>query len=73
MQQTNPADCLLVRVLIVLLVSLGTALSARPSADKNRKNAAKGLAREIEGAQFPKVYVADFVDSAGVRSARGCY
>jgi TonB family protein len=55
------------------MVSLGSELPARASADGNRKAAAKSLAEEIERAQFQKIYVADFLDASGARTEKGCF
>jgi TonB family protein len=41
--------------------------------NKDRKNAARDLAAEIERAQFHKVYVPDFLDSSGARTEKGCF
>jgi TonB family protein len=46
---------------------------ASPNADRDRKNAAKSFAKEIERAQFHKVYVLDFLDPSGVRAEKGCF
>ena len=73
MGESNQANRTLVRVLIVLLVLLGISRSAWPNADKDRKNAVKNLAKEIEQAQFHKVYVPDFLDPSGGRTEKGCF
>jgi len=61
-----------IRGAFVLIVSLCIGYSAWPNADKNRKNAAKSLAQEIEQAQFHKVYVLDFLEPSGSRTEKGC-
>jgi len=60
-------------ILTAVLVFSGFATATWASADGGRKAAAKTLAKEIERAQFHKVYVADFLDSAGARTERGCF
>jgi TonB family protein len=67
------ANRFLVRAMLVLVVSLCIVSPAWPNADKHRKNAAKSLAKEIELAQFHKVYVLDFLDPSGIRTEKGCF
>jgi len=59
--------------LIGLVVLLSIVSPAWPSADKDRKDAAKRLASEIVQAQFHKVYVPDFLDPSGARTEKSCF
>jgi len=61
------------RILAAVFLFSGFAAAAWANADGGRKAAAKTLAKEIERAQFHKVYVADFLDSAGARTEKGCF
>jgi TonB family protein len=61
------------RIFAAILLFFGFATAAWASVDGGRKAAAKTLAKEIERAQFHKVYVADFLDSAGARNDKGCF
>ncbi|HYL85188.1 MAG TPA: energy transducer TonB [Candidatus Angelobacter sp.] len=63
----------LIRVVLVLIVSLCIVYSAWPSENKHLKAAVKSFAKEIEQAQFHKVYVPDFLDPSGVRTEKGCF
>jgi TonB family protein len=60
-------------MIVALAACLLTVLPAWPNTDKDRKNAVKSLATEIEKAQFHKVYVPDFLDSSGSRTEKGCF
>jgi TonB family protein len=70
MEQANRS---LVRVVPFLIVSLCMACPSWPNSDKDRKNAAKSFAMEIEQAQFHKVYVPDFLDPSWTRTEKGCF
>jgi TonB family protein len=61
------------RMVAALLICLWFALPVWCNVDKDRKAAARSLATEIERAQFRKVYVTDFLDSAGARTEKGCF
>jgi TonB family protein len=67
------ASRLCTRILILItLVSLA-AIPSRCSVDKDRKAAAARLADVIEQLQLHKIYISDFLDSAGARTEKGCY
>jgi TonB family protein len=61
------------RMVAALLICLWFVLPVWCNVDKDRKAAARSLATEIERAQFHKVYVTDFLDSAGARTEKGCF
>ncbi len=61
------------RMVAALLICLWFVLPVWCNVDKDRQAAAKSLATEIERAQFHKVYVTDFLDSAGARTEKGCF
>jgi TonB family protein len=56
-----------------LVLFLCSSLIAGSNIGKDRMAAASGLAKEIEHAQFQRVYVADFLDSSGGRNEKGCF
>jgi len=73
MQQTKTAHRTASRAVGALIICLWFASPVWSDADKDRKKAAKSLAKEIEQAQFHKVYVPDFLDLSGTRTEKGCF
>jgi TonB family protein len=73
MQQANQFNRFIPRMIVALAASLLILSPASPNAERDRKNAAKSLAKEIEQAQFHKVYVPDFLDPSGTRTEKGCF
>jgi TonB family protein len=73
MQQANKFNPFASRMIVALAACLLTMLPAWPNTDKDRKNAVKSLATEIEKAEFHRVYVPDFLDSSGSRTEKGCF
>lgn len=73
MQNTYLLNRIAWRVFAALGICLCISLPAEADVNKELKNAAKSLSKEIEQAQFHKVYVADFLDPSGTRTERGCF
>src|SRR5579859_103785 len=73
MQKGNQFNRFASGMILVLIVCLLIVSPAWPNADKDRKNVAKSLNKEIQQAHFQKVYVSDFLDPSGGRNEQGCY
>lgn len=73
MWHTKPSNHMALRAISALLVCVWFPFPARSDVYKDRKAAAKNLGKQIERAQFRKVYVADFLDPSGARTEKGCY
>lgn len=73
MRNAGPSNPIPWRVFAALLVCLWMVSSSKSDIAKDRKKAAKNLVEEIERAQFHKIYVADFLDSSGTRTEKGCF
>lgn len=73
MTPAKRANCIVSQMVVAVIVCFLFAFPVRSDGDKDRKAAATYLAKEIEQAQFHKVYVADFLDASGVRTEKGCY
>ena len=61
------------RVFAALLICLCFHFPAESAIEKDRAKAAESLAKEIEQAQFHRIYVPDFLDPAGTRTQKGCF
>jgi TonB family protein len=61
------------RALITITLVLSVAIPSQCSVDKDREAAAARLTQVIEQLQLHKIYVSDFLDSAGARTEKGCY
>lgn len=73
MQKGNQFNRFASGMILVLIVCLLTVSPVWPNTEKDRKNAAKSLAREIQQGHFQKVYIADFLDPSKNRDERGCF
>lgn len=67
------ATRLYTRILILITIALSVAIPSRSGVDKDRKAAAASLADVIGQSQLHKIYVSDFLDSAGTQTEKGCY
>jgi hypothetical protein len=73
MQQASRVQRTASRMVCMLAFCLAFVFPSSPNVDEDRKSAVKNLAKEIEHAQFRKIYVPDFLDPSGVRSEKGCF